>query len=103
MRPSSASKPSRADLLSALLLAMAPVRSPILQSVEFLVGVVFDARRAVYFREHDLLAIADLHLGYAWAHRAEGQLLPVSKADDALTRLRALVDDYKPARLVILG
>jgi uncharacterized protein len=77
--------------------------APILQSLEFLLGVVFDARRAVYFREHQLLAVADLHLGYAWSHRAQGQLMPVTPKDNALDRLRALIADYKPARLILLG
>jgi putative SbcD/Mre11-related phosphoesterase len=82
---------------------MTPVRPPILQSLEFLLGVVFDARRAVYFREHELLAVADLHLGYAWSHRAQGQLMPVAPQDNALTRLGALVLDYKPRKVVLLG
>src|SRR5215213_7897108 len=77
--------------------------APILQSLEFLLGIVFDARRAVYFREHELLAVADLHLGYAWSHRAQGQLMPVAPKDNALDRLRALIADYKPARLILLG
>jgi putative SbcD/Mre11-related phosphoesterase len=82
---------------------MTAARPPILQSLEFLLGVVFDARRAVYFRQHGILAIADLHLGYAWAHRARGQLMPISPGDDALKRLAALIDDYKPQRLLLLG
>lgn len=81
----------------------AATRPPILQSLEFLLGIVFDARRAVYFREHDLLAVADLHLGYAWTHRAQGQLMPIGQKDSALDRLAALLSDYKPARLVLLG
>ncbi len=71
--------------------------------VEFLPGHFFDARRAVYFQEHGLLAVADLHLGYAWAHRAHGQLLPVGAPDDALPRLGSLIADYAPAHLVLLG
>jgi hypothetical protein len=82
---------------------MLEARPPILQSVEFLLGIVFDARRAIYFREHDLLAVADLHLGYAWTHRAQGQLMPVRQKDSALDRLAALLSDYNPARLVLLG
>jgi len=76
---------------------------PILQSLEFLLGIVFDARRAIYFREQNLLAVADLHLGYAWTHRAQGQLLPVAPKDNALDRLRALLAAYRPKRLVLLG
>lgn len=82
---------------------MQPVRPPILQSLEFLLGMVFDARRAVYFREHRLLAVADLHLGYAWTHRAQGQLMPVTPKDNALDRLKALIADYEPERIVLLG
>jgi putative SbcD/Mre11-related phosphoesterase len=74
-----------------------------LRSVEFLLGVVFDARRAVYFREEKLLAVADLHLGYAWTHRAQGQLLPISGRDDSLARLGLLLEEYQPERLVLLG
>ena len=82
---------------------MQPARPPILQSLEFLLGMVFDARRAVYFRDHRLLAVADLHLGYAWTHRAQGQLMPVAPKDNALERLRALITDYQPERVVLLG
>ena len=78
-------------------------RPPILQSLEFLLGIVFDARRAVYFREHRLLAVADLHLGYAWTHRAQGQLMPVAPKDNALERLAALIADYQPERVILLG
>jgi putative SbcD/Mre11-related phosphoesterase len=82
---------------------MLQARPPILQSLEFLLGVVFDARRAVYFREHRLLAVADLHLGYAWTHRAQGQLMPVAAKDNALDRLGALILDYQPEHVVLLG
>lgn len=74
-----------------------------LRSVEFLLGIVFDARRAIYFRKEKLLAVADLHLGYAWTHRAQGQLMPISGRDDALERLGELLEEYKPERLVLLG
>jgi hypothetical protein len=82
---------------------MPEIRPPLLQSLEFLLGVVFDSRRAVYFREHNLLAVADLHLGYAWSHRAQGQLMPVASKDNVLDRLAALIADYNPQRVVLLG
>jgi hypothetical protein len=78
-------------------------RPPLLQSLEFLLGIVFDSRRAVYFREQGLLAVADLHLGYAWSHRAQGQLMPVAPKDNVLDRLKALIGDYNPQRVVLLG
>jgi len=62
-----------------------------------------DARRALWLPEARLLAIADLHLGYAWAHRHAGQLMPISARDTTAERLRALIDDYAPDRLVLLG
>jgi uncharacterized protein len=66
-------------------------------------GLWLDARRALWLAEARLLAIADLHLGYAWAHRHGGQLMPVSAADDTPERLRALVADYDPATVVLAG
>jgi putative SbcD/Mre11-related phosphoesterase len=53
--------------------------------------------------EARVLAVADLHLGYAWAHRHNGQLLPLSAQEDSVERLQALVDDYAPQDLVLLG
>lgn len=82
--------------------AAMPARPAVLQSLEFLPGVVFDARRAIYLREERVLAVADLHLGYAWSHRMNGQMLPLAK-DDTLGRLAELLDYYKPAKLVLLG
>jgi DNA ligase-associated metallophosphoesterase len=66
-------------------------------------GLVLDARRAAYLAEERVLAVADLHLGYAWTHRARGQILPLSAPDDTLPRLQALLDDYQPRSLVLLG
>ena len=66
-------------------------------------GLWLDARRAVWLPEHGVLAVADLHLGYAWAHRAQGNLLPVAADDGTIRRLRELVDDYQPREVVVLG
>lgn len=65
-------------------------------------GVWLDARRAVWLEKERALVIADLHLGYAWAHRASGNLLPLA-ADDTAARLRALVEDFAPCEVVLLG
>jgi putative SbcD/Mre11-related phosphoesterase len=70
---------------------------------EFAPGMWLDARRALWLPEARLLAVADLHLGYAWAHRHAGQLMPITARDTTPERLRALVADYKPERLVLLG
>ncbi len=66
-------------------------------------GIVLDARRAVFLEKESVLAVADLHLGYAWAHRHEGNLLPVSADDDTVARLLDLVETYAPRELVLLG
>lgn len=66
-------------------------------------GMRLDARRAVFFPDSATLAVADLHLGYAWARRARGALLPVAAPDDTVDRLAELVRDHAAKRLVVLG
>ena len=66
-------------------------------------GIFLDARRAVWFAEEGALAVADLHLGYAWGSRAGGSLLPVEAPDDTLDRLCALVREYEARQLFVLG
>lgn len=65
-------------------------------------GLVLDARRALWLAAERTLVVADLHLGYAWTHRFAGQLMPLG-ADDTLARLDALVSEFEPAELVLLG
>ena len=50
-------------------------------------GFVFDSRRAAWFPNERVLAVADLHLGYAWAHRLSGQLMPILPMNDTIRRL----------------
>jgi putative SbcD/Mre11-related phosphoesterase len=66
-------------------------------------GVWLDAGRAVWLEEWHTLAIADLHLGYAWAHRAEGQMMPLEAGEDTATRLLKLLDCYPAKEVVLLG
>ncbi|HEX8297428.1 MAG TPA: metallophosphoesterase [Chthoniobacteraceae bacterium] len=66
-------------------------------------GVWLDARRAVLLEENGVLAIADLHLGYSWAHRHDGNLLPISAREDSVERLAELVRDYRPREVALLG
>ena len=66
-------------------------------------GVWLDHRRAVYLEAERILCVSDLHLGYAWAHRHSGQLIPVQSGEDLLGRLSDLCTFYKPAHLAILG
>jgi DNA ligase-associated metallophosphoesterase len=71
--------------------------------LEIMPNVWLDHRRAVYLEEQAVLAVADLHLGYAWAHRFNGQMLPFGGGDQLLERLSELCDFYKPRKFVFLG
>lgn len=66
-------------------------------------GIWLDARRAIWFERLSILAVADLHIGYNWAHRHGGQMLPLHQPDDTIGRLKALCDFYKPSELLLLG
>jgi len=50
-----------------------------------------------------VLAVADLHLGYTWAHRLSGQLMPIPPTNDTLARLAELQRDYEPREIIVLG
>ena len=65
--------------------------------------VLLDSRLALYHRRERWLAVADLHFGYELSQRAAGALFPMWGMDTIETRLRALLADYRPERLVIVG
>jgi putative SbcD/Mre11-related phosphoesterase len=71
--------------------------------LELAPGIILDARRAVWFEAERALAVADLHLGYAWAQRSRGAMLPLSAEDDTTARLSELVRDYGARELFVLG
>ena len=64
---------------------------------------ILDARLALYHRGERWLAVADLHFGYEISLRAAGALLPMWGMDTIEARLRALLADYRPERLIIVG
>ena len=66
-------------------------------------NLTLDSRRAAWLPAQRALAVADLHLGYAWAHRLCGQLMPLGSTDDMTARLVNLQADYQPETIVILG
>ncbi len=66
-------------------------------------GITLDVSRAVWLERERILAVSDLHLGYAWAQRHDGQLMPISGPDDAVSRLEALCREYRPEQLIVLG
>jgi putative SbcD/Mre11-related phosphoesterase len=71
--------------------------------LELAPGLWLDAARAVWLEEWRVLAVADLHLGYAWAHRAAGQLLPIATMEDSTERLLPLLDRYPAREVILLG
>jgi len=73
------------------------------QHLELAPGVVLDARRAVWLSEWRALLIADPHLGYAWAHRRAGNLLPLGKHTNTLDRLADVASSYPCEQIVLLG
>jgi putative SbcD/Mre11-related phosphoesterase len=80
-----------------------PPLAPASSSLELEPRLFLDARRAVWFAEEEALAVADLHLGYAWGSRAAGNMLPLETPDDTIARLVALARDYGARQLLVLG
>lgn len=62
-----------------------------------------DARRALYWPRLRWLMVADVHLGKASLLRQAGAALPRGTTTRDLARLGALVADYAPQRLLVLG
>jgi metallophosphoesterase superfamily enzyme len=81
----------------ALSTRVAPPRAEIRR------GVWLDARLAVWLADLRLLVVADPHWGYAASHRARGNLLPWWGDDEIARRLAALIADYQPGELILLG
>jgi DNA ligase-associated metallophosphoesterase len=66
-------------------------------------GILLDGRLAVFHEEERWLAVADLHFGYEISQRAAGRLVPMWGMSTIEERLRALIADYSPRHLVIVG
>jgi putative SbcD/Mre11-related phosphoesterase len=67
------------------------------------IEAILDVRRSVFLPSDGILAVADLHLGYSWVQRRRGALMPVTTPDTTASRVAALLSDYRPRHLVILG
>ena len=64
---------------------------------------MLDARLALYHRRERWLAVADVHFGYELSQRAAGALFPMWGMDSIESRLGALLADFRPERLIIVG
>ena len=65
--------------------------------------IVLDGRLALSHQTERWLAVADLHFGYELSQRAAGRLVPMWGMGSIAERLMALLDEYQPRRLIILG
>ena len=65
--------------------------------------ILLDGRLALFHQRERWLAVADLHFGYELSQRAAGRLVPMWGMASISERLLQLVDEYQPARLIILG
>src|ERR1700704_573125 len=88
------------DNLSGQLLPMIPLRAN-----QALVAddILLDGRLALVHQTERWLAVADLHFGYELSQRAAGRLVPMWGVASITERLTALVEEYAPRRLIILG
>jgi DNA ligase-associated metallophosphoesterase len=67
------------------------------------VPLLADPRGALYWQQHGLLAVADLHLEKGSSFAARGQLLPPYDTATTLARVSHLAADYAPRCIVALG
>lgn len=67
------------------------------------VPLLADPRGALYWHEHGLLVVADLHLEKGSSFAARGQLLPPYDTATTLARVSRLAADYAPRCIVALG
>ncbi|MGI9115837.1 MAG: metallophosphoesterase [Chthoniobacterales bacterium] len=66
-------------------------------------NVLLDARLALFHKRERWLAIADLHYGFELSQRAAGRLVPMWGMESASARLLALIAEYTPERLIMVG
>lgn len=59
--------------------------------------------KAVYIPDHDLLLVADVHLGKSEAFQSLGVPIPNHVNQDTLDRLQRLCDRLSPKTLIVLG
>jgi uncharacterized protein len=81
-----------------------PVCASLASQVFIAENVLLDGGRLGLFhqRQH-WLAVADLHYGYEISQRVAGNLFPLWGMQTIEARLLALLADYKPVHLVLLG
>jgi DNA ligase-associated metallophosphoesterase len=66
-------------------------------------NVLLDSRLALFHKEEKWLAVADLHFGFELSQRMAGNLFPLWGMHSIENRLRELLCDYQPSRLILVG
>ena len=66
-------------------------------------NVLLDSRLALFHEEEKWLALADLHFGFELSQRMAGNLFPLWGMQSIETRLRELLRDYQPSKLILVG
>ncbi|MFL6588725.1 MAG: metallophosphoesterase [Chthoniobacterales bacterium] len=65
--------------------------------------IILDGRLGLFHKTERWLAVADLHFGYELSQRAAGWLVPLWGMSSIAERLTALINEYDPVRLIVLG
>ena len=66
-------------------------------------NVLLDSRLALFHEAEKWLAVADLHFGFELSQRMAGNLFPFWGMHSIETRLRELLSDYQPSKLILVG
>jgi metallophosphoesterase superfamily enzyme len=74
-----------------------------LLEVEIRPGWRVSSERSLYLERERTLVVADIHWGYADAHRRAGNLLPRWGDAEIARRLGRLLEHYRPERMIWLG
>ncbi len=67
------------------------------------ISLIADPSGALYWPEHGLIAVADLHLEKGSSFAARGQFLPPYDSAATLARLAKLIAHYAPRAVIALG
>lgn len=65
--------------------------------------LILDAQKIIYWAKHELIFIADLHLGKINHFRKAGIALPTKAAIKNIINLQSIIKQYNPKKVIFLG
>lgn len=65
--------------------------------------LILDSRRALIHPGQGWMAVSDIHYGYEVHRNLQGALFPGWGMEKCLSTLRALLEDHRPQRLILVG